>query len=59
MLKWQEVDRAMVSYGWPKNLDRRLKIISVIFLLLEAGTTAAKKFEPSLSVISKKKKKET
>jgi hypothetical protein len=51
MLKWQEVDRAMVSYGWPKNLDRRLKIISVIFLLLEAGTTAAKKFEPSLSVI--------
>ncbi|XP_068902811.1 uncharacterized protein [Tenebrio molitor] len=37
MLKWQEVDRAMVSYGWPKNLDRRLKIISVIFLLLEAA----------------------
>lgn len=38
MLKWQEVDTAMVSYGWPKNLERRLKIISTIFLLLEAGT---------------------
>ncbi|CAH1369047.1 unnamed protein product [Tenebrio molitor] len=37
MLKWQEVDTAMVSYGWPKNLERRLKIISTIFLLLEAA----------------------
>ncbi|KYB27367.1 hypothetical protein TcasGA2_TC033212 [Tribolium castaneum] len=37
MLKWQEVDLKMSSYGWPKNLNRRINVTSAIFLLLEAA----------------------
>ena len=37
ILKWQEVDIAMATYGWPRNLNRRIKIVSAVFLLLETG----------------------
>ncbi|KAJ3654546.1 hypothetical protein Zmor_013725 [Zophobas morio] len=37
ILKWQEVDIAMATYGWPRNLNRRIKIVSAVFLLLETA----------------------
>lgn len=37
MAKWNQLDKALISYGWPKNLDKTLKRIAIIFLSLEAG----------------------
>lgn len=37
MEKWSMLDKTMATYGWPKQLDRSLRRISITFLTLEAG----------------------
>nr|XP_015835640.1 PREDICTED: gustatory receptor for sugar taste 64e-like [Tribolium castaneum] len=37
MTKWNQLDKALISHGWPKGLDKTLKRIAIIFLALEAA----------------------
>lgn len=37
MKDWVSVERSMISYGWPVDLDVRLKIMTVVFMSIAAG----------------------
>lgn len=42
MKEWVSVERSMTSYGWPLDLDIRLKVMTVIFMSIAAGTLKKK-----------------
>lgn len=37
MKKWSEVDKTLADYGFPANLERKLKIIAVIVMTAAIG----------------------
>lgn len=37
MKEWVFVERSMISYGWPLDLDFRLKVMTVTFMTIAAG----------------------
>lgn len=37
MKEWVAVERSMISYGWPLDLDLRLKVMTIAFMSVAAG----------------------
>lgn len=38
MKEWVSVEKSMISYGWPLDLDVRLKGMTIVFMSIAAGT---------------------
>lgn len=37
MKEWVSVERSMISYGWPLDMDIRLKTMTIVFMSIAAG----------------------
>lgn len=37
MKEWVAVEKTMISYGWPLDLDVRLKAMTIAFMSIAAG----------------------
>lgn len=42
MKEWVSVEKSMISYGWPLDLDMRLKVMTVAFMSVAAGVLEKK-----------------